>query len=175
MNPKKYLIESIRNLSSKMSFEDITVQMILDDADVSRGTFYKYFRDKYDLANSYYSEFVKENIISKYDGSNWDSLLKEMLEFVKKNREFFQEMIKNGNTDFLSFISSFGLEGYKTVYLHNQHKNKMTEEERLRLEFYNAGCVRLFELWVLEDCKMSISSLLKISLSLLPDQYTKIQ
>jgi len=56
--------QNIRNtfirLLSEKEFEDITVQELIDRAVINRSTFYKHFRDKYDLAESMCSEFMDQ-------------------------------------------------------------------------------------------------------------------
>ena len=174
MNPKKFLLQAIRTLLEKHPFEDITVDMILQEADVSRGTFYKYYRDKYDLANSYYSDYVSSEIVSHYNGHNWKQCLKEIFLFVKENRDYFKTVIINRNTAFLDFVSSFGLEGYQRVYMANMHIAEMSDEQIMESEFYNAGCVRILELWIMDDCRMPVDRLVQLSCSLMPDIYTRV-
>ena len=62
MNAKRRLYEAIEKLVKERPSEKITVQEILDEAEVSRRTFYKYFPDKYALANSLYESYVTEHI-----------------------------------------------------------------------------------------------------------------
>ena len=45
-------------LLSRKSFEKITVQDILDSTPVSRATFYKHFRDKYEIAEKIQEELL---------------------------------------------------------------------------------------------------------------------
>jgi len=174
MKPKEYLLEAIHSLSKKHPFDDITVEMILREADVSRGTFYKYYRDKYDLANSYYSDYVSSHILTKYNGLNWEDCLKEMLLFIKQNQDYFKIMISNCRTDFLSFISSFGLKRYQRVYMHNLGISQLSQDQIYELEFYNAGCVRIFSLWIENGCNIPIENLVKMFFSLMPEKFTSI-
>lgn len=67
MDSRKSLIASMSKLLSKNSIENITVQMILDDAQVSRGTFYSYFADKYDLINAYFRDETKAHMMNVND------------------------------------------------------------------------------------------------------------
>lgn len=46
------------SLLSRKSFEKITVQDILDNTPVSRATFYKHFRDKYEIAEKIQEEIL---------------------------------------------------------------------------------------------------------------------
>ncbi len=48
---KQILSESLIDLVNKKSLNKITVQMIVDNCNMTRQTFYYHFKDKYDLAN----------------------------------------------------------------------------------------------------------------------------
>ena len=86
------LFQAIEKLVGQKQFSKITVQDILDEAEVSRRTFYKYFNDKYDLANSFYENYVTNQILIHYDGSNWRELLIQVCVFILKNQNYFQEI-----------------------------------------------------------------------------------
>ena len=43
------IIDAFNRLMDKNDFNKISVEMILDTADVSRSTFYRYFKDKYEV------------------------------------------------------------------------------------------------------------------------------
>lgn len=55
---KKNIKESFISLLGNKSFNDITVQNILDTALINRSTFYKYYKDKFDLAEQLSSEYI---------------------------------------------------------------------------------------------------------------------
>lgn len=50
------LIEAMVALTIQKGFNDITVQEISKQAMINRATFYRYYRDKYDLLNQYFEE-----------------------------------------------------------------------------------------------------------------------
>lgn len=56
----KAIISAFLILSEKMPFDKITVQDIMDEALVSRYTFYKHFRDKYDIAELLQDQMIGE-------------------------------------------------------------------------------------------------------------------
>ena len=49
MNTKKYIAESFERLLEKKSFKSITIQDIADESEISRVTFYRNFKDKYEI------------------------------------------------------------------------------------------------------------------------------
>jgi AcrR family transcriptional regulator len=55
---RKNIRESFIALLQHKHFNDITVQNILDTALINRSTFYKYYKDKYDLAEQLAAEYM---------------------------------------------------------------------------------------------------------------------
>lgn len=174
MQPKKYMLQAIKKLLKKKSIKSISVQDILEEAGVSRATFYKYFWDKYDLANAYYSEYVKENIIPHYDGSNWHELLVETLAFVKENNDYFRPLIDLSEHSFIDFLTEFGEKGYRQNYLNNTGKKELNDEDRYMLEFYNAGCVRVIRCWLRGGCTDPPDYIADLVFRLLPAVYHEV-
>ena len=56
MDTKGIIVEAMKQLLAEQRFDKITVQNIIDRAHCSRGTFYRHFKDKYDIMNYYYLE-----------------------------------------------------------------------------------------------------------------------
>jgi AcrR family transcriptional regulator len=57
---KKNIKESFIFLLENKSFKDITIQNIIDTALINRSTFYKYYKDKYDLAEQLSDEYIQQ-------------------------------------------------------------------------------------------------------------------
>ncbi len=171
LKPKKYLLEAARKLIIEKGIDNITVQDILDESSVSRATFYKYYRDKYDLANAFYGEYVTENILPRYDGTNWDVLLVEILRFVKENKSYFRQLTDLEIHSFAEFVGEYGKKGYRQTYLVNTGKKELSSEEEYRLEFYNAGCVRVITCWINDGCAEKPDYIARLLFSLMPDVY----
>ena len=51
MNAKKIISTAFYELLQKYEIEEISVNRIVQAAEVSKPTFYRYYRDKYDLLN----------------------------------------------------------------------------------------------------------------------------
>ncbi|MBR5991226.1 MAG: TetR/AcrR family transcriptional regulator, partial [Clostridia bacterium] len=61
---KNDILVAFNTLAEKKGFERITVQMIADEAGISRATFYRYFKDKYDVMNFNYTKFIEEYLFA---------------------------------------------------------------------------------------------------------------
>lgn len=110
----KAIIHAFIQLASELPFEKITVQNILDEALVSRYTFYKHFHDKYEIAeriqDELYQEFLifMQSKIPELDSKGMDAQEHHQLfdyeaaEFTKKNHTKLQA-IKNIHTETIDF------------------------------------------------------------------------
>ncbi|MBO7689481.1 MAG: helix-turn-helix transcriptional regulator, partial [Clostridia bacterium] len=52
------ILHAFDELVEKVGFSKITVSMLCEEAGVSRATFYRYFKDKYDVMNYNYKQMV---------------------------------------------------------------------------------------------------------------------
>jgi AcrR family transcriptional regulator len=115
---EKKLFETAFNLFTEKGIKDTSIQEIADKAGVGKGTFYLYFKDKYDL---------QEQLIAKKSYKLFHDALNEL---NKKNIENFDEQIifiidyvideLTKNKRLLKFISknlSFGLYNEKIAKL----------------------------------------------------------
>ena len=60
------IIYAFNRLLTSVEVEKITTQMIADEAGIGRATFYRYFKDKYDVLNRNYKELL-DNCIKRCD------------------------------------------------------------------------------------------------------------
>jgi len=86
---KRNIESTFLRLLKEKTFEKITVLMLLDEALISKGTFYAHYLDKYDLAEKTANRFLNEfrssiqerlkGILDKKDtDSLWNSMLKTL-------------------------------------------------------------------------------------------------
>ena len=63
MNAQKLIKKAAYEVIVKKPVEDVTLKEILAAAEVSKQTFYRYYKDKYELANEIYAQLTQEGII----------------------------------------------------------------------------------------------------------------
>ena len=97
MDTKGIIIEAMRKLLAERGFHKITVQDILDAAHCSRGTFYRHFRDKYDIMNYFYLQIGKEILSDpEMDGK---AKTEAILDAVLTHRDYFRGDIGYGRRE----------------------------------------------------------------------------
>jgi AcrR family transcriptional regulator len=92
--------DALITLMHEKPFDSITVQDVLDLAEVSRSTFYTHFRDKDDLFLSDADDFFQHmaNLLTaRGELSNRVAPVREMFAHVAEIGEFYKAMMESGN------------------------------------------------------------------------------
>ena len=86
---KNALGAGLKKVMKTKPFSKVVVDDIAEACNVSRGTFYYHFTDKYDLLNWVFSTEVTP-ILSKYNKpSNWIDGYVELCKFMLKSKQFY--------------------------------------------------------------------------------------
>ena len=72
---KQLLAQSLQELMATTPLEKISVNDIVDHANVGRNTFYYHFEDKYDLVNWYFQSGITRFLVELSAYSSWNALL----------------------------------------------------------------------------------------------------
>lgn len=103
---KNKIIKAIKNEFARVPFEKVSINKIVQDADISRGSIYMYFEDKKDMLvcvlSSYHDELMS-TIKEKFKHNNGDifSVFSEVLNFTaefgteKENIAFCMNIFSN--------------------------------------------------------------------------------
>ncbi len=171
---KKYIKQRIWDafyeLSRTVSFEKLTVEKIIQHSGVSKATFYRYFRDKYDVLN-YHSMTAVERIIGGQPCRDWYEFLQCMFKEIERDMDYYRKAFKtsgqNAHSGFL-FEYSYGVvrECYQTFY----GVERLTSQEHYMIAHYCHGCVHTIEEWLLEPDRISGEELAEIFYRAMPEK-----
>ncbi len=157
MDTRKIIIESAFKLFESRSFSNITVNMILEQANCSRYSFYKYFRDKYELMYLYYSEFVTNLLEREYNGSNFEEIQAKIFQFIRNKRSFFVNVKDvTGPESFWEFLNRHTRIIFMSVRNVNERNETMTELEKMEMNYIVDGTVCVFRKYA-ENPLMNLS------------------
>jgi AcrR family transcriptional regulator len=109
---KKAVIE----LMSEKKFDDITIQDISDRANVSRGTIYLHYMDKYDLLDKLIEEHINEmrEMCESLADVEFTEANLPWFEYLEKNYLFFSTMLASkGAPSFRSQFKEFLIKEFK--------------------------------------------------------------
>ena len=91
---KEILAESFRELAETVSIDKITVKDIAYNCDYSPATFYRHFKDKYDLIAYDYVQRTSE-IVANFgrEGYEWVHILTDCMRFFDENRKYMKNLL----------------------------------------------------------------------------------
>lgn len=162
---KKSIKKAFIELLNGKNFWEITVNDIADRADISRGTFYLHYQDKFDLFEKYVDELLNE-LISQIEQSNQD---KDKMEEEMNNKDsnpykLFFEHFREYSSFYKPILSFKGgpyfytrfLEVIKDYYLKEYHKlsnqvEKQNFDKEVLINFAAHAHLGVINNWLQKD------------------------
>jgi AcrR family transcriptional regulator len=98
------LTHAMVDLVAQRSFDDFTVQELIDRADVGRSTFYSHFRGKEDLFRTSWEGFIRllaDKIDWQKAGKNSFMPVTFLFDHLKDVQPFYRGLVRSGKTDAL--------------------------------------------------------------------------
>lgn len=173
---REQLATGIRHMLSQKSLgsiDSISVQNIIDEAHVSRPTFYKYFRDKYDLINWVFNAKAEAVFREVYLKTNKEDPFKGVLRIIHDNPAFYANAIctdlPNGFPEYLYLyfcanftrlvLKKWDIVDYPAVSFMRNNFTDQDSETVFAITYNARGCAYGIVNWIKEDYKTSIDEL----------------
>lgn len=154
---KKVLKESLSTLLLQKNLNNITVQELVNLADVNRGTFYLHYRDIYDMLSQIEAEMLYDlDTISKLFPP---AMLKDspkpyisaMLEYIADNQTFCKMLLgPYGDMAFVEKLKKL-VEDRCLYYLKENNSGIDPQRYQYFAAFTVAGCIGLVQTWMGND------------------------
>ena len=95
---KEILAESFIELAQTKKIDKITVKDITENCGYSSATFYRQFKDKYDLIAWSYTQDIR-SIVDKleYTEGSWKQVLTEVAKYFNKHRDYLSNLLLHTN------------------------------------------------------------------------------
>lgn len=173
MNSKQMLAESLEKLLMKKNLDDIQVSEIVAGASLSRKTFYRHFKDKYDLTSWYFSQFYEASFGLITDGITWEDALLRYLEIYAEKSSVLKNAYASGDINNLrSYDISFTRKTYEK-YLAFKGAPIESEEMRFAIDIATRGGTEMVIEWLLGGMKMEKQRLVMLLKGTLPKDILK--
>lgn len=167
MNSKLQFTHSIESLLLKKSLDEIQVSEIVAGTDLSRKTFYRHFRDKYDLANWYFDQFYHESFGSIVVGTSWEQAFIKCLDVYEQK----QRILKNAySSRDINGLKNHDIEVTRKIYetyLKQKGADIHSEELKFSIDIAVRGGTDMVITWMLDGMKIPkkrFAELMKLSL-----------
>lgn len=154
---QKIIADAAENLFETHSIDSISVQNIVEACGTTRTTFYRYFKDKYDVMNWVYSRGA-DQIIQKYlDANSIDDMVIELLSYIKEKSKYFRTLTKySGQNSFYNFFTKYGIDFYEQKIKSVEKTDTVSEQLHILVEGYCYGTGTIVTKWIEKGCDKEI-------------------
>ena len=135
----------------------ITIQELSDETGLNRRTFYRHFKDIYDLLDWSYQTEIEDNISKYIDFSHWTDGLSELFYYFYNNKELAFSIIKFSDRQFLeSFLYNAILKMVVPVITQEGISFQLSENKKEFLcNFYAISFTGILTQWIEHGMKDS--------------------
>ena len=170
----KYVFaKSIMELMESQSLDKITVTDIVKTSGMTRQTFYRYFKDKYDLVNWYFERLADKSFKQISNSYTLKEGLTKKFTFLLNDCVFFSEAFKSKdynnieNYDYQSI-----LELYKKI-IYNKIGD-IPDDIMFLLEMYCHGSITMTVEWATTGMERSPEEMADLLISALPQKLEEL-
>ena len=155
---KQLLAQSLQELMVTTPLEKISVNDIVDHANVGRNTFYYHFEDKYDLVNWYFQSGITRFLVERSAYSGWDAMLAALEAYFLENKVFYcNALAYNGQNSLQQYMFDY----LRSIFEQNARElNPDTSaEEVCRIgQFFAGAMMGILIPWVFSGMKSNALS-----------------
>ena len=149
---KRVLAASLKKLLKQTPLDKITIQDLVNEAEVSRKTFYYHFQDIYDLLEWALVDEGRRVLEAHGTGASWQEKMWNTFQYFEENQTVILNIYRSVQRD------SALLERHTSRLIYPlleqlfeaqpRHEEVSEEDRQFLLEFYSYGIVKLFLYWV---------------------------
>lgn len=150
---KYKLANSIKECMKTTPVDRITVKNIVEGCDVTRQTFYRNFKDKYDLINWYFDKLVLQSFEQIGMGHTVLESLTQKFEFIVSEKAFFIGAFRSDDYNSLKEHDFELILRFYMDLIARKTSQPLEEELQFLLEMYCRGSVYMTIKWVLGGMK----------------------
>ena len=164
------LAEALACLMETQPFDKISTSDILKRSGVSRSTFYRKYRDKYDLLTNNYQLLLDATLGMIPKGWSYKKSFFQLYRALLGHPSFFKNALASREPNGLrNYILQQSYEIFSFL-LQAQGVDMEDEYYRLLLRGYVEGALEVTCIWVQQGMKMPLEKLFQISFELMPHE-----
>ena len=149
---EEILAESFQEVAAQKNANKITINDIVSNCGISSATFYRHFRDKYDLIGWIYRKRCSE-IFHTLDGSpkSLEKIITNWVSYCAENRVFLVNLIENtdGYDSFVQKMVELHVQTLEDYIIAQSGTNALTKNVRMKVYLHASGVVRLMCAWLM--------------------------
>ena len=166
VDTQRHIANVTAALLKQMSIEDICVKTIIEASHTSRTTFYRYFKDKYEVITWIYISEVDQIVA---ETNCFSELTLRIFRFMFTNRDFFiRAFTYEQQNSLVDYMAERSLEDLLRNVKDELHTEQLPRKLEGAIEFFVAGCIRTWHSWVSKGMKDSPEFVLDVIMENMP-------
>ena len=163
------ILEGFNRLITNTDFNKITVDMISREAGVSRSTFYRYFKDKYEVMNANY-KMALDYYIRPEHSSSYRDLCYHLFDHGYRNLKIFRRALDSTGFNSLSnFIYEYSYETALKITKQNRGGEGFTPAEELQVDVFCNGICAVYRNIICQRYRMDASEAADALYEMMPE------
>lgn len=155
---KQSFVEAFERLMQTKEFEDITTTEIVEESGLSRTTFYRHFKDKFDLA---VWEFQVGQLRNPKTVEEGDENIKKFIDYIADHKLVFKKLFKyKGQNNFSDFYDVFCEQFIENIA--NSSGRQLSLREKYVNRYHCMGSMAVIRAWVLNSDPLTKEDVLDI-------------
>ena len=173
---KEILTASFQELAAVKRVDKITIQEIVDNCGYSPATFYRNFKDKYDLIAWEHAGAVAE-IVGQTSADNypWKQTLYDGARLYHENKDYLANLLQHtsGYESFTRYMVQINYSALEKYVLSVNGNQKLTREETTSAKMYCHGVVGLACEWILGQINATVEEIAEVYELSIPEPLKK--
>lgn len=161
------IIRALNRLILRVEMDRITTQMIVDEAGVSRATFYRHFKDKYDVLNRNYKDLLDSCLLQS---RNYRELFFKLYTFARDEWSgFYRAFRTTGVNSFESYITVRSRSVVEAITRSSRGGAGLSAAEELQLDVFCFGVSTMYRKWTNGEYDLSPEAAADALFALMPE------
>ena len=144
---RKRIIDAFIRLVSRYGYEDVSVEMILKESEISKTTFYRYFKDKADVMDARFRTLYDEAVF-RHDVRSLQDLFTVLLQQSKENGDQYAMFSTTGYNSYTEFVYRYTFEMGKEI-MEKAWGRESTPREYFHISTFCAGGSKIMQEWAM--------------------------
>ena len=162
--------KAIKSLIKTQPLDKITVTDIVFQAGKTRQTFYRHFKDKYDLVNWYFEKLVLKSFEEMRQGGSLQEALNLKFAFIEQEHAFFKEAFKSNDYNNLIHYDFCCIYDFYKKFIYKKTGKDLSKDIDFLLNMYCRGSVDMTVDWVLNDMPIKKEEIVQYLMDAIPDK-----
>lgn len=167
---KRDIVRAMKTILAKKRFEEITVADICKEAMIHRSSFYRYFRDKYEVVDVLFMDLIRQLLADTTKGSD---VIEQIKIFMHENLTILHNLSPQNQgrinlyPDTMHLLKDLLAESLRMTEMAGTtdqdpllHQIKIADDPEMAMAFYSGGIMGLFENYDIFDHPDRIDKLL---------------